>query len=351
MELEADSGFNLKVDPEALIERIILPPDINNRQLTHVGGTSILARNGRGRCGERPHARNGRSRATRRAAAASGAGRDAHTCPAGRDTRRPSYRPGGLRKGEAASVVPRPRKHRRHEERSGGRGMPSGRGLSGVVAGAGCSVSLLGGRLLFETAEQLRDVGTILPTPMGADRREQPSSRLVAQMSVPSVVEDEPWCRDDPWALQHGVNQWEVRPAELVGEKPVDIERVCEDDAVGFAVVEAKRWPRVWCIPAFVGVLDRVVATGRKDVTRGCPVDILILRDVTELCNDFRRHEHVTRREQILKRVEGIGTDSRIGPGNGETDQRAGVGDDRSQLPAAHPSSSVAVSTAVTSPS
>ena len=31
-------------------------------------GTSILARNGRGRCGERPHARNGRSRATRRAA-------------------------------------------------------------------------------------------------------------------------------------------------------------------------------------------------------------------------------------------------------------------------------------------
>ena len=31
-------------------------------------GTCILARNGRGRCGERPHARNGRSRATRRAA-------------------------------------------------------------------------------------------------------------------------------------------------------------------------------------------------------------------------------------------------------------------------------------------
>ena len=30
-------------------------------------GTCILARNGRGRCGERPHARNGRSRATRRA--------------------------------------------------------------------------------------------------------------------------------------------------------------------------------------------------------------------------------------------------------------------------------------------
>ena len=39
-------------------------------------GTCTLARNGRGRCGERPHARNGRSRATRRAAAARGAGRD-----------------------------------------------------------------------------------------------------------------------------------------------------------------------------------------------------------------------------------------------------------------------------------
>lgn len=36
MELEADPGFNLKVDPEDLIERIILPPDINDRQLTQV---------------------------------------------------------------------------------------------------------------------------------------------------------------------------------------------------------------------------------------------------------------------------------------------------------------------------
>jgi hypothetical protein len=38
-------------------------------------GTSILARNGRGRCGKRPHARNGQSQATRMAAAASEAGR------------------------------------------------------------------------------------------------------------------------------------------------------------------------------------------------------------------------------------------------------------------------------------
>jgi len=36
----------------------------------------ILARNGRSRCGERPHARNGRSRAMRRAEAASGACRN-----------------------------------------------------------------------------------------------------------------------------------------------------------------------------------------------------------------------------------------------------------------------------------
>jgi hypothetical protein len=70
-------------------------------------GTSILARNGRGRCGERPHARNGRSRATRRAAAASGAGRYEHTCPAGYVARPAIHRPGGLRKGEAVSVTGR----------------------------------------------------------------------------------------------------------------------------------------------------------------------------------------------------------------------------------------------------
>ena len=36
MQLEAAPGFNLKVDSEDLIERIILPPDINDRQLTQV---------------------------------------------------------------------------------------------------------------------------------------------------------------------------------------------------------------------------------------------------------------------------------------------------------------------------
>ena len=103
--------------------------------------------------------------------------------------------PGGLRKGEAASVVPRPHKYRRHEARSGvlvseanegqrdvisrGRGTSSGRGLSEVVAGTGCSALLLEDRLRVETLEQLRDVGAVLPAPMRADRREQRSSRFV----------------------------------------------------------------------------------------------------------------------------------------------------------------------------
>jgi len=62
--------------------------------------------------------------------------------------------------GASAVNVPRPRKHRSHEECSGvlvsatnegqrdavsrGRGTSSCRGLSGVVAGAGCSASLPG---------------------------------------------------------------------------------------------------------------------------------------------------------------------------------------------------------------
>ena len=64
-------------------------------------------------------------------------------------------------------------------------------------------------------------------------------------MSVPGVVDDEPGCRDDLRALQHGVDQREVRPAELIGEKPVDCERIREDDPVGFTVVEAERRPRI----------------------------------------------------------------------------------------------------------
>jgi hypothetical protein len=46
------------------------------------------------------------------------------------DARCSSCYPGGLRKGEAASTVPRPCKHLRNEARSAGRGMPSSRGLS-----------------------------------------------------------------------------------------------------------------------------------------------------------------------------------------------------------------------------
>ena len=93
---------------------------------------------------------------------------------------------------------PRLRKNRRDEERSCGRGTSSGRGLSGIVAGARCSAVPLGCRLLVETVEQLRDIGAILPAPMRADRRNQRSSRVVAQMAVPGVVDDEPRRRDDP---------------------------------------------------------------------------------------------------------------------------------------------------------
>jgi len=42
----------------------------------------------------------------------------AHTYPTDSTARRSYSRPGGLRKGEAVSVVPRPRKHRSHEARS-----------------------------------------------------------------------------------------------------------------------------------------------------------------------------------------------------------------------------------------
>lgn len=78
-------------------------------------------------------------------------------------------------------------------------------------------------------------------------------------MPVSSVIYDETRRRDDSWPLQYGVNQGKVRPAELVCQKAVDGERVRKDDTVGFAVVEAECRPRVWCLVAFVGILDRVV--------------------------------------------------------------------------------------------
>ncbi len=51
---------------------------------------------------------------------------------------------------------------------------------------------------IFETVEQLRDVGTVLPVPMGADRRDQRPSLPVTQMAVVGVITDEPRRRDDP---------------------------------------------------------------------------------------------------------------------------------------------------------
>ena len=73
--------------------------------------------------------------------------------------------------------------------------------VAGGVAGVGWSASLLGGRLLVESVEQLRDVRTGLPAPMRANRRDQCPSLFGAQMAVPSVVDDEPRRRDDLRAL------------------------------------------------------------------------------------------------------------------------------------------------------
>ena len=57
------------------------------------------------------------------------------------------------------------------------------------VADTGGSASPLRGQLLVETVEQLRDVGTVLPVPMQADRRDQRSNFLVTQMPVSGVVD------------------------------------------------------------------------------------------------------------------------------------------------------------------
>lgn len=60
-------------------------------------------------------------------------------------------------------------------------------------------------------------------------------------MLVPGVVIDQPWCRDDTRTLQYGMNEREIRPTEFVGEKSIDIERVCENDSVGFAIIKTER--------------------------------------------------------------------------------------------------------------
>jgi hypothetical protein len=97
--------------------------------------------------------------------------------------------------------------------------------------------------------------------------------------------------------LEHSVNLWEVRPAKFVGENAIDIECVREDDAISFGVIEAERRSRVRGVLARIRIFDRVVATGREDVTRGCDVDVQILRDVAEVCNRFRRDDHITGRD------------------------------------------------------
>jgi len=99
-----------------------------------VEGTSILARNGRGRCGERPHARNGRSRATRRAAAASGACRYESPAQPGSTLAGTTGVLADSERARPPRSFPDPASTERSEARSGGRGMPSGRGLSSLVS-------------------------------------------------------------------------------------------------------------------------------------------------------------------------------------------------------------------------
>lgn len=83
-------------------------------------------------------------------------------------------------------------------------------------------------------------------------------------MPVAGVIDDQPWRRDDPQPLKHSMDEWKVRPAELVGQKAVNIERVREDDPVGFTVIEAERRPGVWGVVALAGIVDRVVAAGSR---------------------------------------------------------------------------------------
>jgi len=62
-------------------------------------------------------------------------------------------------------------------------------------------------------------------------------------MAAASVITEESRRRNDSRSGKHRVNEREVRPAEFVGEKAVDSERVRQNDAVRFAVVESERRP------------------------------------------------------------------------------------------------------------
>ena len=76
---------------------------------------------------------------------------------------------------------------------------------------------------------------------MWTDRRDEPASLLGCHVAVASVITEQSWRRNNARALEGGADEREVRAAELVGQEPVDVERVCENDAIGLAVVEAER--------------------------------------------------------------------------------------------------------------
>ncbi len=83
--------------------------------------------------------------------------------------------PGGLRKGEAVSVVPRPRKHRRHEERNAGRGTSSGRGLSKNYA---CCSVFSSSRVCVATVPIRTPSSTTMSWSAAAVRNGTPSTRI-----------------------------------------------------------------------------------------------------------------------------------------------------------------------------
>ncbi len=80
---------------------------------------------------------------------------------------------------------------------------------------------------------------------------------FVGHVVVASVITEQPWCRDDTRALQDRMDEREIRAAELVGQKPVDVEGVREHDAVGFAVVEAERRSRFGRVGSLIGIISR----------------------------------------------------------------------------------------------
>ena len=131
------------------------------------------------------------------------------------------------------------------------------------------------------------------------------SGLLGGHVAVASVLTEESWRRNDTRPSEGGMHECEVRAAELVGQEPVDAERVREHDAIGLAVVETERGSRVGGSGSLVGIFDRVAVASGEDV--GCcgTVDVPVLREIPQFRDDLWRHRDVTRGKQILEGVRG----------------------------------------------